>query len=300
MRTIFVGPGGIRAGWRLLLFFCIVFIEALIVGVIVHFAFPQVAALAKAPRPKTIQPSTAGFELLALALAAGAAFVMSKIEHRPFAAYGLPLTQLFQRRFWRGALWGFVAISAVVAVMFVCHGFRVTGLATHGRDLAIAFAAWTVAFLLVGLSEEFTFRGYPQFTLTTGIGFWPAAVLLSLAFAAAHLGNQGESPLGIAEVALFGLVFCFVLQRTGNLWWGVGFHASWDWGETFFYGVRDSGMAPWHPLLASQSSGPVWLTGGTAGPEGSVLTVVALLATALLVARAYPREQYTTAVETIP
>ncbi len=40
--------------------------------------------------------------------------------------------------------------------------------------------------------EEFLFRGYAQFTLATGIGFWPAATALSAAFGAVHLHNSGE------------------------------------------------------------------------------------------------------------
>jgi len=44
-----------------------------------------------------------------------------------------------------------------------------------------------------------------------------------------------------------------------------------DWGETYFYGVANSGhKLPGH-LLNSTSSGPAWLSGGTVGPEGSLL-----------------------------
>src|SRR5581483_6729785 len=51
----------------------------------------------------------------------------------------------------------------------------------------------------------------------------------------------------------------------------VGFHAAWDWGETYFYSVPDSGQVfPGH-LLNSSFHGPRWLSGGSVGPEGSVL-----------------------------
>ncbi len=294
LRNIFIGPNGIRAGWRLLIFLAIVFVLFFIAGTIVRAVFPGVAALAHRPRPKVLYPATVGFELAIFVVTVIAAAVMAKIERRKFRDYGLPFAGAVQGRFWRGALWGFLAITAVLLVIFLGSGFRISGIATHGAQLAVAFLAWTVAFLFVGLAEEFTFRGYPQFTLTTGIGFWPAALVLSLGFAAAHLGNPGENALGVGQVALFGLVFCFVLLRTGNLWFGIGFHAAWDWAETFFYGVRDSGMLPWHPFLKTAFSGPAWLTGGNAGPEGSVVTIVALLVTALLAARAYPRVAYRT------
>jgi hypothetical protein len=60
------------------------------------------------------------------------------------------------------------------------------------------------------------------------------------------------------------------------LWFAVGFHAAWDWGETFFYSVPDSGtIFPGH-LLKSSFHGPPWLTGGMVGPEGSLLCFVVM------------------------
>ena len=78
-----------------------------------------------------------------------------------------------------------------------------------------------------------------------------------------------------------------VLRRTGNLWWVVGFHAGWDWGQTFFYGVTDSGFAPYHNLFNSSFSGPTWLTGGTAGPEAGIFTPIVLLIVGILFSRVY-------------
>jgi uncharacterized protein len=93
-------------------------------------------------------------------------------------------------------------------------------------------------------------------------------------------------------VVCFGLLFCLFLRRTGNLWWAVGFHAGWDWGQTFFYGVRDSGIAPYHSLLNSTFSGPRWLTGGTVGPEASIFTPIVLLIAAIWFSLVYRESHY--------
>jgi len=75
----------------------------------------------------------------------------------------------------------------------------------------------------------------------------------------------------------FGLLACFLLRRTGNLWMPSGLHLAFDWGETYFYGVADSGQTlPGH-LLNSTSSGPTWLSGGTVGPEGSLLCTLLIV-----------------------
>jgi membrane protease YdiL (CAAX protease family) len=146
-------------------------------------------------------------------------------------------------------------------------------------------------FVAVGLAEEFLFRGYPQFTLAGGIGFWPAASVISALFAAGHLGNTGEDKAGAAGVFVFAMFICLTLRRTGNLWFAVGLHAAFDWGETFLFSVPDSGLvAPGH-LLNSSFHGPVWLTGGTVGPEGSVMVFVVVALAAAIFSRVFPARE---------
>jgi membrane protease YdiL (CAAX protease family) len=56
---------------------------------------------------------------------------------------------------------------------------------------------WALIFILTGIFEEFAVRGYPQFTLTRSVGFWPAAIITSLILSVAHAGNSGEAMLGL-------------------------------------------------------------------------------------------------------
>jgi hypothetical protein len=136
-------------------------------------------------------------------------------------------------------------------------------------------ALWFVVFLLVGLFEEFSLRGYLLYTLADGIGFWPAAIIQAVLFARLHMGNGGETRIGIIATGIFALFAAATLWRTGNLWLAVGAHAGWDWGQSFFFGVNDSGIqVPGHLLNPHLSQGPDWLTGGSVGPEGSVVTLV--------------------------
>jgi membrane protease YdiL (CAAX protease family) len=288
LRKIFVGPNGIRAGWRLIIFLMIVAVLNVCLGLALRLLHVNRAA-----NEATLEP----FQLFVLEgtiflFACIATAIMARIEHRKLGEYGLPFRSGMGKHFWEGTVWGFLAISGTLLTIFALHGFHITGLAIHGAVILGAVASWSITFLMVGLSEEFAFRGYTQFTLTTGIGFWPSAVLFSALFAAAHLGNPGETKTGLLSVVWFGLLFCLILRRTGNLWWAVGFHAGWDWGQTFFYGVHDSGMAPYHNLLNSEFFGPNWLTGGSVGPEASVFTPIALLVVAVLFSRRYPERKY--------
>ena len=98
-----------------------------------------------------------------------------------------------------------------------------------------------------------------------------------MVFGALHLGNTGEAKFGAVMAGAFGLLAAFSLWRTGNLWFAIGMHGAWDWGESFFYGVPDSGVALKGHLMNASFHGPEWLTGGTVGPEGSILVAAVLV-----------------------
>jgi uncharacterized protein len=220
------------------------------------------------------------------------AVILRRIEQRPWRVYGLPASPAFGKRFWAGAVWGFAGISVLLFALLALGGFEFGHVVLHGARLAKFAAFWAVLFLLVGLFEEFWLRGYSQFTLTRGIGFWPAAVALSCGFGLIHLRNEGEHWNGALGAAVIGLFFCLTLRRTGSLWFAVGFHAAWDWGLTFFYSVPDSGTVwPGH-LLNSSLHGPHWLTGGSVGPEGSLLCFVVIALLWVAFARLYPGDRH--------
>jgi CAAX protease family protein len=282
-RAVFIGPDGLRAGWRFAIY--------LAAFLALRFAF-SFASRPLLPHPAHGQlPPLWAFlvdESGRLAAAIIPALALGRLENRPFGTYGLPLRGAFGKQFWIGMLWGFAAITVLLSVMRGAGAFYFGGLALHGVRVLKFAAFWGVLFLVVGLFEDFLFRGYTQFTLAQGMGFWPAALLLSAIFGALHLSNPGEAWVGALGASLIGLFFCLTLRRTGALWFAVGMHTAWDWSETFFYSVPDSGLvAPGH-LLHSSFHGPRWLTGGSVGPEGSVLVFVIIALLWVVFDRVYP------------
>lgn len=284
LHSVFMGPDGLRSGWRfaiyLVAFFALLFLITFVTKPFLHL------------RPHQTPPVWVFLlgEFESLIAATLPAFALAKYEKRAFGSYGLPLQSAFGKQFWVGLTWGICAITVLMLVMRGAGVFYFGGLALHGLRIAKFAAFWAALFLVVGLFEEFITRGYTQFILTRGMGFWPAALLLSAAFGAIHLGNKGEAWIGALAAACIGLFFCLTLRRTGSLWFAVGMHASWDWGESFLYSVPDSGqVAPGH-LLGSSFHGSRWLTGGSVGPEGSVLVFVLIAAMWVLFDRLYPVE----------
>jgi uncharacterized protein len=275
---IFYGPRELRAGWRLLIFVAMVAALMAAGNLVVRKTVPD-SGVASQLANKLVN-------IFAFLMAS---LVMGRIEGRSLGDYGLPWRQMFGARFWQGTAIGFVGVTALLGGMRAVGVFQLTGLALHGADVWKWAGLYAVAFFIVGLDEEFRFRGYLLFTATTGIGFWTSAVVLSALFGAGHISNSGETWVGALNAALGGLVFAGLLRRSGSLWLPIGVHAAWDWAQTYFYGVADSGAAlPGH-LFNSTFSGPVWLTGGSVGPEGSVLCTL-LLGVIWLLCSAWLRE----------
>jgi membrane protease YdiL (CAAX protease family) len=221
-----------------------------------------------------------------------ATWIVSRIEKRSLDEYGIPLAQAFGWRFWEGTGWGFAMLSAILLALRVLGDFQIDSVALAGGAIVQWALAWGLTFLGVSLSEELAFRGYWLFSMARRMRFWPAALFLSAVFGLAHLGNKGENVLGVVQVVATGLLFCLMIRRTGNLWFAIGFHAAWDWAETFLYGTPDSGLLGAGRFLNSSVQGPNWLTGGSAGPEGSVFAFFALALCALLVHLRFPKAIY--------
>jgi membrane protease YdiL (CAAX protease family) len=264
LRLIFHGSQGLRAGWSILIFAALL-APAVFIANIVMRHLPSLREGQIALGDSLI------FEAVQLVAILGAMAITAWIEGRDvWAYYGLagrrPIAKLL---FGLGG--GFVCLSLVVMALnaggyLVFDGRALQGLAALGYGLF-----WLLDFMMVGIREEALFRGYLQSTLTRGIGFWPAAILLSLLFGAGHLPNAGENVPGIIGVMVHALFYCLLLRLSGSLWLAIGFHAAWDWAQSYFYGTPQSGHVMQGHLFMTHTRGDVLMSGGGAGPEGSLL-----------------------------
>jgi uncharacterized protein len=282
-RSSFVGPQGIRSGWSMLIFAMILVVEVLITRIPVNHLLHS---MKNTPSLEAWSPAVAAGVLALLVLAATA--IMARIEERPVLFYGF-MDKRRLSRFVLGIAGGVAALSALVLALEMSGWLIFDGRALHGKSAWSYGLQWGVAFLFTAFFEESLLRGYLQSTLARGVGFWWAAVLLSLAFGATHLPNHGESPIGIFSVVAAGLVFCLSLWLTKSLYWAVGLHAGWDWSQSYLYGVPDSGQVASGHLFATHPSGGLIWSGGPTGPEGSIYVIPTMAVMALGVWIAWSR-----------
>ena len=195
--------------------------------------------------------------------------IMALVERRSILSYGFAFVPGAGRKFLEGVALGVINPAIVAVLMLAFGGMQIFGFGLHGTDWLYYPIAWAVVMLMVGFFEEAIFRGYGLISLARGVGFWPAAVVLTLLFGAAHLGKDGENAVDIISVMFIGFTIAITFLRTGSLWLAAGFHFAFDYMQFFVIGTRNGSMQPVGTLLAATFNGPAWINGGPLGTEAS-------------------------------
>lgn len=253
---VLTAEGRVRLVWRLLLWFGVSAFVGGVMGVLVS-SWGLVA--------------TASGTLLG-AWVAGA--VTLSLDGRGPGAMGFYLSRSVPREASSGLALGVGLAVGVVGVLTLSGGLA------WSRDpgtLGGWFGAGLGSLALLAIpaaSEEALLRGYPLQALTEAWGPVWGLAFTSLAFGALHLANPGVTMIGAGTTAAAGLFLGAVYLRTGSLWWSTAVHLGWNWGIGFLADLPVSGLELIDaPLIAGSVHGPAWLSGGSFGPEGSVVAL---------------------------
>jgi hypothetical protein len=191
----------------------------------------------------------------------------------------------------RGLGAGVGIFAAVIGVIALAGGYRIDGWGSPAT--AVAFLGLTLA---VVASEELIFRGIVQRLIEERAGTWVALAVTAAVFGAIHLVNPNATAWGAVAVAIEAgglLGAAYVATRT--LWLPMGLHLGWNYAAGGIFSTEVSGSDTPQGLLDAVTSGPVLLTGGAFGPEGSIVAVLACsVATVVLLRIAHRRGRIVT------
>jgi membrane protease YdiL (CAAX protease family) len=227
-----------------------------------------------------VAPLVVGVEMVANMLLVYLSFAYF-VERRPVKELAMgPMG----RELGSGLLLGFGLMTLCVLMAMVLGVYRIEGMGSW-HDLLPTGVALSLPFY-----EELVFRGVVFRILEERLGSWVALVLSSLVFGAVHLGNGGESLVGVASIALvYGPMLAAPMMMTRRLWVGIGLHGAWNYTMGKVFSVSVSGVTV-DGLMRAQFAGPELLTGGSAGLEGSVIAmVVGVVATLVMLVVAVRR-----------
>lgn len=178
-----------------------------------------------------------------------------------------------------GLLLGFCLMTACVVIGMVLGVYRIDGIASW-RNLLPSGVALSLPFF-----EEMIFRGVIFRIIEKKLGSWLALFFSSLIFGGVHLMNEGESFVGVASIVfVYGPMLTMPFLITRRLWLGIGLHGAWNYTMGKVFSIAVSGTEI-HGLLKMSYQGPEWVTGGNAGLEGSLITILVGLTATLIMLR---------------
>ncbi|MGH8880493.1 MAG: lysostaphin resistance A-like protein, partial [Stackebrandtia sp.] len=164
-----------------------------------------------------------------------------------------------------GLLIGFGLFTAVIVNIAFLGGYQINGPGTATGAVGL-FGFMAAA----AVTEELMWRGLLFRILEERVGTWISLIVTGLLFGLSHLSNPNADLWGVAAIALgAGGMLAAAYAATRKLWVPIGLHFGWNFAASAIFSTEVSGNGTPQGLLDTTSSGPILLTGGDFGPEGS-------------------------------
>lgn len=288
--SLFINPQThlLRGGWRVLLFSVIALL-------------PRIAAamLVQPPAPAFSETKTATFFAVDLtmiivytALIVWVALVswlcLRMFDGLSFASLGFALHQDWWRDALRGLTLSALMIFLVVLIQAAGGSTRLSynqsfaGLSDWFGGLCLA----SLLLLVAAAFEEIVFRGYILQTLLRAVPAIVPIILLALLFGLAHWSNPSRTLFSTLNTVLAGIWLGVAYLKTRSLWFPTTLHFAWNWTMGLLFGLPVSGLIVRDSVFTTASLEPVWLTGGSYGPEGGLAATLVFGLAIMLIWRA--------------
>ncbi len=292
----------LRALWRIGLHTILVLVLTAVFMVAILFITVVIDAIAGT----NLQDVISGSELMALmdipwigtvlipaATCAGivlATFLAGKfIDRRKFREFGIVFSPKWWADFSFGLGLGALLMAFIFLVGWATGNFRVNAFfQTFNQNVSFlsGFLQSLIFFLFVGVYEEVLSRGYHLINLAEGFNHkligkrWALVLALlvsSLLFGLLHLGNPNASWISTLNISLAGVFLGLGMVLTGSLAIPIGLHITWNFFQGNVFGFPVSGVNTGATIIATETIGPAWLTGGAFGPEAGILGLFAMI-----------------------
>ena len=199
-----------------------------------------------------------------------------KVEKRPIRTLGF-YKENFLSALLKGYGLGLSLFILALAGLVVLGQYQFDSI--HLDTYSLAFTLFTIPFwILQGTAEELVTRAWliPQLAKRTNLKV--AIIISSSLFTLLHLGNPGITFLSAIDLFLFGVAMSLYLLKTDTIWGIGGIHGAWNFAQGNLFGVLVSGQPSGTSLMTFLPQGNQgWLSGGSFGIEGSIMTSLVLL-----------------------
>lgn len=144
--------------------------------------------------------------------------------------------------------------------------------------------------LVAAATEELLFRAIIFRLLEEMFGSLVGVLGSAALFGLAHIANPGATPFTISALSIeLGVMLALAYILTRNIWFPIAIHTAWNFTQAYVFGALNSGLRDPHTYFRTDLTGPDILTGGTFGPEGSIVTLLLCVAVAAMFYRRISR-----------
>ncbi|HEU3736384.1 TPA: CPBP family intramembrane metalloprotease [Streptococcus pneumoniae] len=243
---------------------------------------------------QSLTDKTSDFRLILGLLAFG--FILNtvfrwtrKVEKRPIRTLGF-YRENFLSNLLKGFSLGLALFLLTLLGLVVLGQYRLESI--HLNPYSLAFVVFTIPFwILQGTAEELVTRAWliPQLAKRTNLKV--AIIISSSLFTLLHLGNPGITFLSAIDLFLFGVAMSLYLLKTDTIWGIGGIHGAWNFAQGNLFGVLVSGQSSGTSIMRFTPQGNQdWLSGGSFGIEGSIVSSIILFLLILYLAHQLKKE----------
>lgn len=170
-----------------------------------------------------------------------------------------------------GILVGCLFFGLVVGIMWSTGFCKISSVPYNWQQQLSAI----IIFFGVAVGEEIIFRGVVFRMIDERWNTIVALVFSALLFGFMHIINEGATWWSSFAIAIeAGLLLGAAYKYSGTLWLPIGIHWAWNYVEGNVFGFAVSGGNEGNSIFKTTVNGPELITGGSFGPEGSVIAVV--------------------------
>ena len=193
----------------------------------------------------------------------------------PLSDQGLPRRSGWVSEGALGIAFGW-ALAVVCALLLVAAGGIAVVLSTQR-------SAWgwllvdALFFAVAAMVEEVAFRGYGFQRFVKVVGPLGASLGFAVYYAVVQVLQPGSNPASVAVSIALSLLLSAAYLRSKALWvsWGINF--GWKASRALVFGLAVSGVTSHSSVVEGDPMGPLWVTGGGFGLDGSWITFLVLL-----------------------
>lgn len=284
VKGFFIKEGRLRPTWRVVCYIVAIVLGTIAIQVPIVIFLVTLISLGIVDE-STVMGLESSLPLMAVSTLANVVLILPLtylfrrfLDGDTFLSLGFEREAGWLKEILAGLLLGAFLMGLIFLVEWGAGWLQVLGFAWQAQSpilISGILLAYFAMMILIAVYEEVSFRGYILQNLDADWGVIVGLVVSSILFGLFHGLNPNVTWLALFNIFLAGVLLAVCYVVTKKLWLPMAFHFSWNFVQGPILSFPVSGVVT-GGLLLTESGGDSLLTGGAFGPEGGLISTVAM------------------------